>query len=157
MPRTALVTGGASGLGAASAARLRAEGLTVITLDVSGPADVAADVTDEAALRQAAGRNNLLMLSVTPSQSADGGASSLRSNVVRVSVDASDIRSLERRIETRFQAAQGETFDKFVGGIALGRAETPDDVAGCVSFLAGPDATYITGQSIVIDGGLIPF
>jgi 2-dehydro-3-deoxy-L-rhamnonate dehydrogenase (NAD+) len=54
MPRTALVTGGASGLGAASAARLRAEGLTVTTLDVSGPADVTADVTDEAALRQAA-------------------------------------------------------------------------------------------------------
>jgi 2-dehydro-3-deoxy-L-rhamnonate dehydrogenase (NAD+) len=56
MPRTALVTGGASGLGAASAARLRAEGLTVITLDVSGPADVTADVTDEAALGQAAGQ-----------------------------------------------------------------------------------------------------
>jgi Ca-activated chloride channel family protein len=65
---------------------------------------------DDAALRQAAERNNLLMLSVTPSQSAEGAASSLRSNVVRVSVDASDIRSLERRIETRFQAAQGETF-----------------------------------------------
>ncbi len=32
MPRTALVTGGASGLGAASAARLRADGLTVTTL-----------------------------------------------------------------------------------------------------------------------------
>src|SRR5947207_9490577 len=39
MPRTALMTGGASGLGSASAARLRAEGLTVTTLDVSGPAD----------------------------------------------------------------------------------------------------------------------
>ena len=56
MPRTALVTGGASGLGAASAARLRADGLTVTTLDVSGPADVTADVTDEAALREVAGR-----------------------------------------------------------------------------------------------------
>ena len=56
MPRTALVTGGASGLGAASAARLRADGLTVTTLDVSGPADVTADVTDEAALRKVAGR-----------------------------------------------------------------------------------------------------
>ena len=56
MPRTALVTGGASGLGAASAARLRAEGLTVTTLDVGGPADVTADVTDEAALRQVADR-----------------------------------------------------------------------------------------------------
>ena len=54
MPRTALVTGGASGLGAASAARLRAEGLTVTTLDVSGPADVTTDVTDEAALRRVA-------------------------------------------------------------------------------------------------------
>ena len=50
MPRTALVTGGASGLGAASAARLRAEGLTVTTLDVSGPADVTADVTDASGL-----------------------------------------------------------------------------------------------------------
>ncbi len=52
MSRTALVTGGASGLGAAAAARLRAEGLAVTTLDVSGPADVIADVIDEAALRR---------------------------------------------------------------------------------------------------------
>src|ERR1700692_44215 len=56
MPRTALVTGGASGLGAASGARVRAEGLTVTTLDVGGPADVTADVTDEAALRRIAGQ-----------------------------------------------------------------------------------------------------
>jgi 2-dehydro-3-deoxy-L-rhamnonate dehydrogenase (NAD+) len=54
MPRTALVTGGASGLGAATAARLRAEGLAVTTLDVSGPADVIADVTDEAVLGRTA-------------------------------------------------------------------------------------------------------
>ena len=49
--RTALVTGGASGLGAATAERLRADGLTVITLDLAG-GDVAADVTDEQALRR---------------------------------------------------------------------------------------------------------
>jgi len=52
-------------------------------------------------------------------------------------------------------AAEGETYDKFVGGIALGRAETPDDVAGFVSYLAGPDADYMTGQSGLIDGGLV--
>jgi len=56
MPRTALVTGGASGLGAASAARLRADGLTVTTLDLTGPAGITADVTDEAALREVADR-----------------------------------------------------------------------------------------------------
>ncbi|MFY9935068.1 MAG: SDR family NAD(P)-dependent oxidoreductase [Streptosporangiaceae bacterium] len=54
MTRTALVTGGASGLGAATAARLRADGLTVTTLDLAGEADVTADVTDEAALRRVA-------------------------------------------------------------------------------------------------------
>jgi 3-oxoacyl-[acyl-carrier protein] reductase len=52
--RTALVTGGASGLGAATADRLRADGLTVITVDLHD-ADVSADVTDEPALRRLAG------------------------------------------------------------------------------------------------------
>ncbi|MFD4505362.1 SDR family NAD(P)-dependent oxidoreductase [Streptomyces sp. NPDC058457] len=51
--RTALVTGGASGLGAATAQLLRDEGLKVITLDLKG-ADVSADVTDEDALRRVA-------------------------------------------------------------------------------------------------------
>ncbi|MBV1838312.1 acetoin reductase [Acetobacter estunensis] len=51
--------------------------------------------------------------------------------------------------------AKGETYDRFVKGIALGRAETPDDVAGLVSWLAGPDSDYVTGQSILIDGGLV--
>ena len=55
MSRTALVTGGASGLGAATAVRLRADGFAVTTLDVSDPADIIADVTDEPALRRLAG------------------------------------------------------------------------------------------------------
>jgi len=50
MSRRAVVTGGASGLGAASAARLRADGLEVVTLDVAGDADLVVDVTDEDAV-----------------------------------------------------------------------------------------------------------
>ncbi|WP_111509994.1 acetoin reductase [Mycobacterium kyogaense] len=62
---------------------------------------------------------------------------------------------IDKRFAELTGAAEGETYDKFVGGIALGRAETPDDVAGFVSYLAGPDADYMTGQAGLIDGGLV--
>ena len=39
--------------------------------------------------------------------------------------------------------------------IALGRTSVPGDVAGLVGFLASSDADYITGQTYVVDGGII--
>ena len=36
---------------------------------------------------------------------------------------------------------------------AVGRIVTPDDIAGTVAFLCGPDAEMIRGQVIVVDGG----
>jgi meso-butanediol dehydrogenase/(S,S)-butanediol dehydrogenase/diacetyl reductase len=47
------------------------------------------------------------------------------------------------------------SYEKYVGGIALGRAQTPEEVAAFVSSLAGPDADDMTGQAPVIDGGLV--
>lgn len=42
----------------------------------------------------------------------------------------------------------------FAKDITLGRLSEPEDVAAAVSFLAGPDSNYITGQTIIVDGGM---
>ncbi|GIH10414.1 3-oxoacyl-ACP reductase [Rhizocola hellebori] len=51
----------------------------------------------------------------------------------------------------------GVPLDVFVKGAAealpIRRVGTPEDIAGVVSFLVGPDASYITGQNIYVDGG----
>lgn len=41
-----------------------------------------------------------------------------------------------------------------ISGIPLGRTASADEVAGVVQFIAGPDAAYITGAVIPVDGGL---
>jgi meso-butanediol dehydrogenase / (S,S)-butanediol dehydrogenase / diacetyl reductase len=62
---------------------------------------------------------------------------------------------IDRRMAEITGAKVGANYEKFVGGIALGRAETPEDVAAFVSYLAGPDSDYMTGQAPMIDGGLV--
>jgi NAD(P)-dependent dehydrogenase (short-subunit alcohol dehydrogenase family) len=51
------------------------------------------------------------------------------------------------------QEDPGATAREVVDGIPLGRLASPEDVAGAVSFLASPDAVYITGATLPVDGG----
>ncbi|WP_116134105.1 SDR family oxidoreductase [Tropicimonas sp. IMCC34043] len=49
----------------------------------------------------------------------------------------------------------GELMAEWVAALPMKRAGSGKDVAGLVSFLASEDASYITGQTINVDGGLI--
>jgi meso-butanediol dehydrogenase / (S,S)-butanediol dehydrogenase / diacetyl reductase len=62
--------------------------------------------------------------------------------------------SIDDAMTARKQTPPGSELTGMVTAIPLGRLETPTDVAGVVSFLASPDAAYVTGQSIVVDGGM---
>ena len=51
---------------------------------------------------------------------------------------------------------RGEMMKKYVQELtALGRASTPEDLQGLLSFLSSKDSDFMTGQTIVCDGGII--
>ena len=72
------------------------------------------------------------------------GSRSITVNVVAPGVVATDMTAElgEKRLA------------ELTAAVPLGRMATPDDIAGVVSFLASPDAAYITGAVIPVDGGL---
>ena len=59
-------------------------------------------------------------------------------------------------IETDMTAELGEaTQAELAERIPLGRIGSVEDVAGVVRFLAGPASSYMTGQVLVVDGGMV--
>jgi 3-oxoacyl-[acyl-carrier protein] reductase len=59
-------------------------------------------------------------------------------------------------IETEMTAELGEkTREALLSRIALGRLGRSEEIASVVRFLAGPGSAYITGQVIVVDGGMV--
>ena len=58
-------------------------------------------------------------------------------------------------IKTAMTDALGEAVhEKLLGAIPAGRLGTPEDVAACVAFLASPEAAYVTGQTLHVNGGM---
>lgn len=56
-------------------------------------------------------------------------------------------------IDTDMNPADGALAETAKAGTALGRYGKPEEIAAAVAFLAGPDASYITGATLDVDGG----
>ena len=64
---------------------------------------------------------------------------------------------IDRKIAKLEGAPVGSVKARMVDRIPLGRIEQPEDVANVVAFLASSDASYITGQTYNVSGGLLPY
>ena len=59
-------------------------------------------------------------------------------------------------VRTQFAAKLYEEHeDEVAAGYALGRLGRPEDIAAAVAYLASDDASWVTGQTLAVDGGLI--
>ncbi len=56
-------------------------------------------------------------------------------------------------VDTDMNPATGEFAESLMGFMAVGRYGKVEEIASFVAYLAGPEAAYITGASLTIDGG----
>ncbi|MEY2532333.1 MAG: 2-hydroxycyclohexanecarboxyl-CoA dehydrogenase [bacterium] len=209
--RTALVTGGASGIGAATALRLAAEGARVAVgdVDLEGARAVVAeidgvaaalDVTDTASVRRAVltvtealGPVDVLVNNVGIDRFGwfvdNGVIVSVASEAGRVGSQGSATYSAAKagvigftkaiaRESARFGVrcnavapgpietpllnsapeqlgALGERLKQgMIAATAMRRIGEPEQVAAAIAFLASDDASYVTGQTLNVSGGL---
>lgn len=72
----------------------------------------------------------------------------------RIRVNAVAPGTVETPSRAEFFRRDPQAREAMVARVPLRTLATPSDVAGAVCYLAGPAAAYITGQTLVLDGGL---
>ncbi len=70
-----------------------------------------------------------------------------------IRVNAVSPGTIDTPFHAQIKATKPEVFASWANNIMLGRLGQPEDVAGVVSFLAGKDASFLTGETIQITGG----
>jgi len=92
------------------------------------------------------------MVSLTAAIALDFAADGIRANCVCPGFMEMVMRDRRRDLTEEQQAARAAGA---AARVPLGRQGTYEEVAKAVLFLAGPDASYITGAALVVDGGMM--
>jgi len=86
------------------------------------------------------------VIGLTRNMAADYGLDGIRVNAIAPGI-------IETPLTKQRLVSNPWFVDALVGGTPLGRVGRPDEVAAAIAFLCSADAAYITGHTLVIDGG----
>lgn len=89
-----------------------------------------------------------LLVNYTASQAASLAADGVRVNAVAPGSIEFPGGTWEQR-----RSSDPALYNRILGSIPFGRLGTPEEVADVVRFLASPAARWVTGQTIIVDGG----
>jgi NAD(P)-dependent dehydrogenase (short-subunit alcohol dehydrogenase family) len=82
---------------------------------------------------------------LTETAAEELGALGIRVNAVAPGIIADELMS--------FITAGGPLLDHYIDQMPLGRVGTVDDVAAAVRYLIGPESSFVTGETLGVDGG----
>lgn len=94
------------------------------------------------------------VVGLTQSMALELAPHGIRVNSVCPGYVATSMQERELSWEAELRGTTPEAVrEGWVAETPLGRIETPEDVAGVVAFLLGPDAAFMTGEAVAVNGG----
>jgi len=96
------------------------------------------------------------VVGLTQAAALELGAAGITVNAVGPGTAETDMVTAERRSESALRSTTAEVVrDSYLDAIPLGRFCDPGEVGSLVAWLAGPHASYITGQTFLVNGGAV--